>query len=50
MAASDLIDLSDLIDDAGRFGDLTGLDAAPRHLPTGDCCAMVLAGHHPGTE
>jgi len=26
--------------------DLTGLDAASRHLPPGDRCAMVLAGHH----
>jgi len=31
---------------SGRFDDLTGLDAAPRHLPPGDRCAMVLAGHH----
>jgi len=31
---------------AGRFDDLTGLDAASRHLPPGDRCAMVLAGHH----
>ncbi len=92
MAASDLINLSGLIDDAkcfalvrqhrwpkgvrcpvcdsgtvirdgcddtqpcrqryrckacsGRFDDLTGLDAASRHLPPGDRCAMVLAGHH----
>ncbi len=29
----------------GRFDDLTGLDAASRHLPPGDRCAMVLAGH-----
>jgi len=29
-----------------RFDDLTGLDAASRHLPPGDRCAMVLAGHH----
>ncbi len=92
MAASDLINLSGLIDDAkcfalvrqhrwpegmrcpvcdsgavvrdgcddtqpcrqryrckacsGRYDDLTGLDAASRHLPPGDRCAMVLAGHH----
>ena len=31
---------------SGRFDDLTGLDAASRHLPPGDRCAMVLAGHH----
>ncbi len=31
---------------ASRFDDLTGLDAASRHLPPGDRCAMVLAGHH----
>jgi transposase-like protein len=31
---------------ASRFDDLTGLDAALRHLPPGDRCAMVLAGHH----
>jgi len=31
---------------AYRFDDLTGLDAASRHLPPGDRCAMVLAGHH----
>jgi len=31
---------------AGRFNDLTGLDAASRHLPPRDRCAMVLAGHH----
>jgi hypothetical protein len=31
---------------AGRFDDLTGLDAASRHLPPGDRYAMVLAGHH----
>jgi len=31
---------------AGRFDDLTGLDAASRHLPPGDRCAMVLAGRH----
>jgi len=31
---------------AGRFDDLTGLDAAPQHLPPWDRCAMVLAGHH----
>jgi len=30
----------------GRFDDLTGLDAASRHLPPGDRYAMVLAGHH----
>jgi hypothetical protein len=29
-----------------RFDDLTGLDAASRHLPPGDRYAMVLAGHH----
>jgi transposase-like protein len=31
---------------ASRFDDLTGLDAASRHLPPGDRCAMVLAGQH----
>ncbi len=31
---------------AGRLDDLTGLDAASRHLPPRDRCAMVLAGHH----
>ncbi len=31
---------------ASRFDDLTGLDAASRHLPPGDRFAMVLAGHH----
>jgi len=31
---------------ASRFDDLTDLDAALRHLPPGDRCAMVLAGHH----
>jgi len=31
---------------ASRFDDLTGLDAALRHLPPGDRYAMVLAGHH----
>ncbi len=31
---------------SGRFDDLTGLDAASRHLPPGDRYAMVLAGHH----
>ncbi len=31
---------------ASRFDDLTGLDAASRHLPPGDRCAMVLAGRH----
>ena len=31
---------------SGRFDDLTGLDAASRHLPPEDRCAMVLAGHH----
>jgi len=31
---------------ASRFDDLTSLDAASRHLPPGDRCAMVLAGHH----
>jgi len=31
---------------ASRFDDLTGLDAASRHLPPGDRYAMVLAGHH----
>lgn len=30
----------------GRFDDLTGLDAASRHLPPGDCYAMALDGHH----
>jgi hypothetical protein len=30
----------------GRFDDLSGLDAALRHLPPGDRHAMVLAGHH----
>ncbi len=29
-----------------RFDGLTGLDAASRHLPPGDRCAMVLAGRH----
>ncbi len=92
MAASDLINLSGLIDDAkcfalvrqhrwpdgvrcpgcgkdavirdghddvqpcrqryrckacsGRFDDLTGFNAALRHLPPGDRYAMVLARHH----
>jgi transposase-like protein len=31
---------------AARFDDLTGLDAALRHLPPGDRYAMVLAGHY----
>jgi transposase-like protein len=31
---------------SGCFDDLTGLDAASRHLPPGDRYAMVLAGHH----
>ena len=31
---------------ASRFDDLTGLDAALRHLPPRDRYAMVLAGHH----
>ncbi len=35
MTASDLINLSGLIDDAGCLGDLTG---------------TVLAGHHPRTQ
>ena len=31
---------------SGRFDDLTGLDAALRHLPPGDRCALVLAQGH----
>ena len=31
---------------ASRFDDLTGLDTALRHLPSGDRYAMVLAEHH----
>jgi len=31
---------------SGRFDDLTGLDAALRHLPPEDRCTTVLAGHH----
>ncbi len=31
---------------SGHLDDLTGLDAAPRYLPLGDRCAMVLAEHH----
>jgi hypothetical protein len=30
----------------GPLDDLTGLDAASRHLPPGNRYAMVLAGHH----